>query len=272
MSQWKQEFSKKFLSLIKHKNRYELFRDWAHLSAITCEQMPVNLGILPRDESYEQREKCYLERVKAFDSNTLEVFSEMLGALQLGLNESLTDFLGELHQELEISFQRDNGQFFTPFSIAKVTAEATITADFLQDIIKKNGFITVAEPAVGAGSLLIAGALVMKELGYDPCRQMYFEGVDIDPLCCDLSYIQMSIIGVPGVIIHGNSLSMETWSRRATPKLQLIRRYREISPMYKISQVLIQMEQEDLNDSAVTLKAEKENKGNPKQLNLFEDL
>jgi hypothetical protein len=279
---WKQEFSKKFLSIIKVSSRFDMFRDWAHLVAITCHQAPVNLGILPKDDTYERLENCYLEKVKAFDSSTLTVFTELFAIVQIAFSEAKTDFLGQLYQELEIGFQKDNGQFFTPYSVAKMTAEATITADFLQPKIEKNGFITVGEPAVGAGALLIAAAEVIEELGFDPRKHMYFEGVDIDPICCDMAYIQMSVMGIPGVIIHGNSLSQEVWEVRRTPGLQLIQKREEIHPIYKISQLLLQLESEVSEDNSNTLKnkqqenqpSEKEDRGRQeiKQLNLFEDL
>ncbi|BAZ36871.1 N-6 DNA methylase (plasmid) [Calothrix sp. NIES-4101] len=282
LNTWKQEFSKKFLSIIKVSSRFDTFRDWAHLVAITCHQAPVNLGILPKDDTYERLENSYLEKVKAFDSSTLNVFAELFGIVQLAFSEAKTDFLGQLYQELEIGFQKDNGQFFTPYSVAKMTAEATITADFLQPKIEKNGFITVGEPAVGAGALLIAAAEVIEELGYDPRKHMYFEGVDVDRLCFDMAYIQMSVMGIPGRIIHGNSLSQEIWEVRKTPPLQLIEKHEEIDPSYKISQLLLQLESEELNDNSHTLETketenrEKRKKNNRtpegRQLNLFEDL
>jgi type I restriction-modification system DNA methylase subunit len=276
---WKQEFSKKFLSLVKVNSRFEIFRDWAYIVGITCHQTPVNLGILPKDEAYQRLENCYLERVQKYDSNALKVFADLFGIVQIALSEEKTDFLGQLHQELEVSFQKDKGQFFTPYSVAKMTAQLTMTKEFLQDIIAKNGYITVGEPAVGAGSLLIAAAEVIEELGYDPRKHMYFEGVDIDQLCCDMAYIQMSVMGIPGFIIHGNSLSRETWEVRPTPQLQILRKRKEINPLYKLSQILIELGGEIEDDISQTSETkedkqnQKENKGNViRQLNLFEDL
>lgn len=275
---WKQEFSKKFLSLIKHKNRYELFRDWAHLSAIACQQTPVNLGVLPKSEAYERLESLYMERIKAYDAHTLKVFSEMLGVVNIALAEAKTDFLGEMYEELEISSQKDSGQFFTPYSVAKMIAETNITADFLSEVIERNGCVTIAEPAVGAGSLLIAATSVIENLGFNPQNQMYFEGVDVDRLCCDLSYIQMSVMGTVGFIIHGNSLSCEYWDARPTPRLQILQKYEEVNPIYKISQMLLGIERDisltKAQEEVCEVISKQEIKGyeESRQLNLFEDL
>lgn len=90
----KKEFEKKFLSLISscNRNRYEVFRDWTYVVAITCYQSPVNLGILTKDETYDRFENLYLEKVKKYDRESLQVFVQMFGIVQLVLNEHKTDF------------------------------------------------------------------------------------------------------------------------------------------------------------------------------------
>jgi hypothetical protein len=32
-----------------------------------------------------------------------------------------------------------------------------------------------------------------------------------------MSYVQLSLLGIPGIVIHGNSLSLEEWSHWVTP-------------------------------------------------------
>lgn len=46
---------------------------------------------------------------------------------------------------------------------------------------------------------------------------MWFQGTDIDITCVRMAYIQTSLLGIPGEVIHGNTLSLECWLRLITP-------------------------------------------------------
>jgi hypothetical protein len=48
-------------------------------------------------------------------------------------------------------------------------------------------------------------------------QQLVVTAVDIDLKCVHMTYLQLALYGVPAVIIHGNSLSCEEWSRWYTP-------------------------------------------------------
>lgn len=49
------------------------------------------------------------------------------------------------------------------------------------------------------------------------CSQIVVTGVDIDLKCVHMAYLQLSLYGIPAVIIHGNTLTCEEWSRWYTP-------------------------------------------------------
>lgn len=40
---------------------------------------------------------------------------------------------------------------------------------------------------------------------------------DIDIKCVYMAYIQLSLYGIPAVVVHGNSLTVEEWSKWYTP-------------------------------------------------------
>lgn len=40
---------------------------------------------------------------------------------------------------------------------------------------------------------------------------------DIDLKCVYMCYLQLSLYGIPAVVIHGNTLTLEEWSRWFTP-------------------------------------------------------
>jgi hypothetical protein len=83
--------------------------------------------------------------------------------------------------------------------------------------IEKRGFVTVGEPACGSGVMVISFAKAMKEAGHNYCSHMVADCVDIDIKCVHMAYIQLSLYGIPAIVRHGNSLTMETWSQWLTP-------------------------------------------------------
>lgn len=49
------------------------------------------------------------------------------------------------------------------------------------------------------------------------CNQLVVTAVDVDLKCVHMAYLQFSLYGIPAVVIHGNTLSVEEWSRWYTP-------------------------------------------------------
>jgi len=74
------------------------------------------------------------------------------------------------------------------------------------ELIEQQGFITVHEPTCGAGAMLIAFAHVCQKRDIDFQRNVLFIAQDIDPVVARMCYIQMSLLGMPGYVIIGNSL------------------------------------------------------------------
>ena len=48
-------------------------------------------------------------------------------------------------------------------------------------------------------------------------RNIFIVGQDIDALCVKMSYVQLSLCGYAGAVIHGNSLTNERWDTWYTP-------------------------------------------------------
>jgi 8-oxo-dGTP pyrophosphatase MutT (NUDIX family) len=134
-----------------------------------------------------------------------------------------------VYQELEISSKR-KGEFFTPYALSKAMAQMLFDKERIQMAIDEKGFVSIGEPACGAGGMLIAASEVIEELGFDPRRMVFFEATDINRLCFDMTYIQLSVLGIPGFVCHGNSLTQEMWTRRPTPQLQLSLKRHEVEP------------------------------------------
>ena len=81
----------------------------------------------------------------------------------------------------------------------------------------KEGPITINEPTCGSGTMVIGAAWAMQRKGIDYRHKSFFVAQDIDIRCVWMAYIQLSLYGIPAVVIHGNTLTMETWSHWYTP-------------------------------------------------------
>ena len=116
------------------------------------------------------------------------------------------DFLGTVYHNLGLS-KSQAGQFFTPYNVGQMMARINMPDSLVLD---KSRIMRVNDPCCGSGCLLLAGYNVMREQleSADPDWDKYvlFVAQDIDPLVCKMCYIQMCCIGVPGVVVVGNSL------------------------------------------------------------------
>jgi hypothetical protein len=109
------------------------------------------------------------------------------------------------------------GQFFTPFSLSTMMAQMQL-AD-VKELIAKNGFVTISEPACGAGGMILAAADVIEEKGFDIGSTMYVDAIDLSQTCFHMSYLQFSLRGIPATVRRGNNLSLEMFETAITPAL-----------------------------------------------------
>lgn len=218
MSQPVPSYAREFKRIIEefryNRGIREIFIDWLEIAACAVHQEPYHLGLIPRDEAFDAVETQYMSAIQKYEREELESFAKLLGLTKLALWEAKNDFLGQLYMELEIS-QNRSGEFFTPFPLSLMTAKMML-GDIGQQIEEK-GFVTVAKPACGGGGMLIAAAQVIEAAGYQPGKVMFFDATDISKPCCDMAYIQTSILELSGIVRHGNTLSQEMWNQRFTP-------------------------------------------------------
>jgi len=165
----------------------------------------------------QEREDGYLARIGQYDPKTQALFPKMFSEIALALEqEGCVDVLGEIYMDLELS-NHWKGQFFTPSNICLAMAKMLIGNP--KGEIERKGFITVSDPCCGGGAMLIATANHCQEQGVDFQRDVLFVGQDIDLVVARMCYIQMSLLGMPGYVIIGNSLTADTenWEALFTP-------------------------------------------------------
>jgi|SRR5690625_1018628 len=192
--QAKKKVIKKMQWLSPKHGMHNVFRDFTVLAACTISNSIDK-------QRWQKREDMYMWTIKKYNKEEANIFAEILALVTLGLNNRMGDFMGELYMELEIS-NKNSGQFFTPYDVSKIMAE-------LVDVNLENEIVTLNEPAVGAGGMIIAYAEVMKERGLNYQTQLKVICNDIDYDVVKMCYIQLSLLGIDAVVMQGNTITLE---------------------------------------------------------------
>lgn len=194
---------------------WDVFSDFVALGALCIAN-----GADKKTDCWEKREKQYLDTISKYTPDEQKLFPQMFAELVLALEYELTwrnaptDVLGTLFHELELH-NKYKGQFFTPQNVCDMMAQITLGDD--DKLLNEKGFISLCEPCCGSGAMVLgfAGAMLEKDMNY--CKQLVVLATDIDIKCVHMCYLQLSLYGIPAVVVHGNSLTVEEWSRWFTP-------------------------------------------------------
>jgi type I restriction-modification system DNA methylase subunit len=205
---------KRFTSFHRHST-YQVFSDFLALSA--CALSNAVDGV-----HFDERERLYMDTIKRYSKDEVAVFPELLALVVHAFEQApgeviYRDVLGELFMTLELGSQWA-GQYFTPYSVALMMAMMTVgDADTLRATIEQRGFVRVQEPAVGGGAMVIALADALSRVGVNYQQHLHATCIDTDIKAVHMAYIQLSLLHVPAVVVHGNSLSGECWGTWRTP-------------------------------------------------------
>ncbi len=199
-------------------------------------QLPFNSGDFSKeDETYQRLEQVYLEKVADYSREDLGEMAKMVLMVMSMHQQEYGDFLGEIAGENELLNQR-SGQFFTPFTVASFMAKMSL-AD-AQQILEEKGIITIADPAVGGGAMLLAAAEALYQQKIDPRSAAQFDAVDKSRNAFNMTYIQLSAADLQAMVRHGNTLSNKMWECRPTPQLRYfdreLKQYRAIAKMKQL--------------------------------------
>jgi len=151
----------------------------------------------------QDREARYMSIIGDYTKSQQQVFPELVSILVASLERnSEQDFLGEMFMALELG-NHWKGQFFTPYSVCQMMAK--ITVQDAADKIMAKGYVTVNDPACGAGATLIAARNAL-ELMHIGSSQVWFVGQDIDRLAGMMCYIQLSLLGCAGYVVIADTI------------------------------------------------------------------
>ncbi|MCS6271847.1 SAM-dependent DNA methyltransferase [Shewanella baltica] len=193
MSANKQAFIKLFKETARYHHRYEVFRD-----VITCQAYAIHNAV----DFNQKVEDDYLRIAKRYVKEDLNRMAKLMAYVVMGLEEKPCDFLGSLFMELELGSSQI-GQFFTPYELSLLMAQLNVSD------IEDKPVITLHEPAVGSGGMVIAYAQALREKGVNYQQRLWVQAIDLDPVAAMMAYIQFTLLHIPAEICIGNTLTMD---------------------------------------------------------------
>lgn len=185
---------------------YTVYSDFIELTALMISNTCVFNE--KREKQYINTISKYREEGKLFPLLYLELVEEM--------NKGFNDVLGSLFMELGLG-SKHTGQFFTPYHVAQATARALFDKEQIDKQIEERGYISLCEPSCGGGGMVIAFAEEMYKNGYNPQKQLVVGCNDLDVKGVYMTYVQLSLYGVPAVVNHADSLTLSKYDTFKTP-------------------------------------------------------
>ena len=190
--------AKSFEGLCGRHSRWEVWADWITMSACSISNAV--------DQTHrEAREKIFLNAREKYAEEEMRVMAEMLGMVVSALDDNQDqDLLGEIFMTLGLGNEH-NGQFFTPYNVCRAMSQLTIGDVAAQ--VEAQGWVSVADPACGAGALLVAFAneCLRQKVNYQ--QSVLYVAQDIDYIVGLMCYIQLSLLGCAGYVVIGDTLA-----------------------------------------------------------------
>lgn len=195
---YKKEFIDIFNELSRNMNSNQAWND-----LIDC--MAASISNATDKAHFDKREADYMTCAKRLGFS--KAMGDALGCvIEAFEHNPEQDFLGVVYGDLGLLTAK-KGQFFSPYSVCKMMAGATLEKDSIEKRIAEHGYITINDPACGAGATLIAAANTLW-LDYNINYQTsaLFTANDIDPVVAKMCYIQLSLLGCPGYVAVADTL------------------------------------------------------------------
>ena len=192
-------------------NTYDVFADFIQMSALAIKS---SIDLCTGKTQAEEEFQKLFNRYKPKERQILtEMYGELVAAIEEHFQKNeICDTLGAIFSELSVN-NKSTGQFFTPVSVAELCGTTIFDSRLAQEHIDKKGYISVNEPSCGGGVMLMAFIQAMIRAGFNPQRQLLVVAQDIDRRCCCMTYLQLSLYGIPGKVIHGDTLTLEEYEK-----------------------------------------------------------
>ena len=209
------EIIKRIESAIYRIGKYQLISDVLECGAI-CIANTVDLA------NRAEREEQYRKIMEKYPPDEQKIIVEVFGMIFKLLSSVVyddgrfDDYLGEIFMRCNQG-NSGTGQFFTPFHVSKLMEKISLGRDVV-DQAENDGVITVNDPCCGGGGMLMAALDILKnDYHVNYTRNCFIDCGDIDRRCVYMTYLQLSLAGVPAIVKHQDAISRELWSVWRTP-------------------------------------------------------
>lgn len=194
------EFARLFSSSSGKYSRFEVWQDFVWMAACAISNAVDN-------RFAEQREASYMRIIGKYSKQEQDIFPTLFALVVSGMEEDPDqDFLGELYMTLELG-NSHAGQFFTPYDVCSAMSKVTMQEDMVRGLVKKQGYISINDPACGAGATLVSAANTLRGMGINYQQCALFIGQDIDYTVGLMCYIQLSLLGCAGYVRIGDTIA-----------------------------------------------------------------
>ena len=189
----------------------QVYRDFIALAAM---KISIAIDVVHR----QSRIAAQAELLQKYSQAEREQLMTGIGELCLHFADSLSndhydDLLGRVYQELGMTGK--NGVEFSPYDICSVIAQISM-ADVMKELPAK-GYFTMNDCCCGSGNLLLAAAEEITKKGFNVCQHLVMQANDISLNCVYMTYVQLSLHGIPAVVIHGDTITLKEYDRWYTP-------------------------------------------------------
>ncbi|MEQ8822646.1 MAG: N-6 DNA methylase [Sumerlaeia bacterium] len=207
-------FCHRFREVARRHSPWSVFQDFLFMSAATLSNR-----VEGATDRGKEREADYLKTAAKYRAEELEDLARLLSVVALAIEaKRFSDFLGKVFHQLELH-NRHAGQFFTPSEVSWTMARMQLHG--VDELIEREGFLTLCEPACGAGSMILAAAGVVAEQGWNEQEVIHVTAIDLDRTAALMAYVQLSLHGIPALVYIGDSLRLEFHEEWATPQHHL---------------------------------------------------
>lgn len=168
----------------------------------------------------QSREKEYLEVAGRYNKQDLGETSKALGLLVEEMEaHEFTDRLGNYYMDITSkSSKKSRGEFYTPDCVSELAGRILFESVTAKDgdpskfdpkaIMEGKKPFALLEPCCGAGGMILKAAEQFSpvQLGGEKSYVdlMRVTAIDINPVACDMTYINVSLWGIPARVIQGN--------------------------------------------------------------------
>ena len=214
----KKEIQSIFRGMMYDRDYYSVVSDFFEMSAIAIRDA---VDFRPDRENYERR---YKEIQKNYTPDQMQGFAKALALFQDEITRALDgtcefrDWAGELYMESD-TYNKSMGQFFTPYSVSQVLARTSLRDEEIRAKLAEDSdtVFMIHEPTCGAGGLIVAAIEKIKDMGINYAWNVFVDCGDIDPRCVHMTYLTLSLLGVPAVVRLGDALMLKYREHWFTP-------------------------------------------------------